>query len=67
MQTITSQRGHIGQSDSCLECKKTLNVAPGFAVEATKADGTVEGYLHPLVCREKWEGQHPGFNYGEPN
>jgi hypothetical protein len=67
MQTITSQQSHIGQPDSCLECKKTLVVSPGFAVEVTKADGAVEGYLHPAGdCRAKWEAQHPGFNYGHP-
>jgi hypothetical protein len=66
MQTITGQEQHIGQLDSCLECKGKLNAMPGFAVEVTKADGTVEGYLHPKVCREKWEGQNPGFNYGDP-
>jgi hypothetical protein len=66
MNTITSQREQTGQLGACLECKQTLNAAPGFAVEVTKPDGTVAGYLHPLVCREKWEGQNPGFNYGHP-
>ena len=63
MQTIIAQHSGTTFPDSCLECKKTVGVAPGFAVEVTKADGTVEGYLHPLVCRAKWEEEHPGFNY----
>jgi hypothetical protein len=31
-------------------------------VALARANGTVEGYLHRAVCREKWEEQHPGFN-----
>jgi hypothetical protein len=61
MQTITSQHSAIGRSSSCLECGGTVNVAPGFAVEVTTAGGTLEGYLHPRVCRAKWEEEHPGF------
>jgi hypothetical protein len=63
MQTITSQYGGTGVQASCLQCGKTVGFVPGFAVEVTRADGTLEGYLHPLVCRAKWEEEHPGFNY----
>lgn len=51
MQTITAQYGAIGQSSFCLECRKTVNVAPGLAVEVATAGGTLEGYLHAVVCR----------------
>jgi hypothetical protein len=64
MQTMKAQHEHIGRPVCFLKCGKTLNVAPGFAVEVTRTDGTVEGYLHPRVCREKWEEEHPGFQYG---
>jgi hypothetical protein len=48
--------------EPCLHCGKTLNLQPGFALKVLGADGTVQGYVHPMGdCKEAWLKDHPGY------
>ena len=63
MHTITKDSGMApAAAQSCLACKKLVNVAAGFAVEVAGTDDGLEGYLH-RYCRKAWEEKHPGFRY----
>ena len=49
----------------CLQCRRQVPPKPGIAVAVTK-DGSLVGYLHEFVCRERWQETHKGYEYGLP-
>jgi hypothetical protein len=54
---------NVGAQTNCLECRNIVNVGPHLAVEVATAGGTLEGYLHSIVCRAKYEKEHPDLIY----
>jgi hypothetical protein len=46
----------------CLHCRREVPPKPGMAVIVTK-DGSLVGYLHEFMCRERWQETHQGHVY----
>jgi hypothetical protein len=46
----------------CLQCHRSVPPKRGIAVAVLK-DGTLVGYVHQFMCRQRWEEKHSGNEY----
>ena len=61
---MSGERGLLEKpSPFCIQCRRQVPLKPRIAIIVSK-DGSLVGYVHQFMCRERWEETHPGYAYG---